>query len=273
MAFVSQRSSSSASSSDPVVADFVGLASSSAAGDHLVLIASFNTDVGAVAVTDTAGNTWNVDLVALAPDNSMSIVVASAYLTFAVVVGDTVNVSWENGATVRCYMLEEINGRATSAWLDSVFSNSLLSDGLGTLILTPLTSGADVFAVWATLSAVTTFTPVVVPRAAFASLNTQPRMSMMMMMRSGPTIASDASLALFDAASDAESQSLGVAVAYKAAVGTRPQIQDQPIITPASVVEGTPETVSNGRWLNVPSGYTYQWQASPDLVTWTNIVR
>src|ERR1035437_2627287 len=99
-------------------------ASNTTKGNHLILLAS-DTGSGIVvsSVTDTKGNTWQVDSTQ-ANTSVASISIASVYLTTALTTSDTITVTLSGAGTFRGGLLEEYSGIATTSWNDVNASNT-----------------------------------------------------------------------------------------------------------------------------------------------------
>jgi hypothetical protein len=87
-------------------------------GNHLILLAS-NTGGSIVvsSVTDTKGNTWQIDSTQ-ANTSVASTSIASVYLTTALTTSDTITVTLSGTGTFRGGLLEEYSGLTTTSWKD-----------------------------------------------------------------------------------------------------------------------------------------------------------
>lgn len=85
-------------------------------GNHLILRCLSSNTARTLGVTDSKGNTWQVDRTgsATAPVTYS----ASAKITSALVSSDTITITWTGGSATTAAWVIEVSGLATSSWYD-----------------------------------------------------------------------------------------------------------------------------------------------------------
>lgn len=117
IAFV--REVGTAASSSNGTSLVVTCSATSIVGNHLILCAVGS--LGVTGVTDSKGNTWQVDLVTAASGAFIGSTV-SCRITTQLVSSDTITVTFATGNTGRAVSVAEYSGLAASAWLDKTAS-------------------------------------------------------------------------------------------------------------------------------------------------------
>lgn len=89
-----------------------------AAGTTLIAGAFWRTAVAnaLTGVTDSKGNTWQVD--GASTSAATGIAAASAYLTVALVSGDTITLTWAGNVSGRTIQINQFSGLVTASWSD-----------------------------------------------------------------------------------------------------------------------------------------------------------
>jgi hypothetical protein len=114
-----------------------------AQGNTIVLFAGNNySGVTATGATDTKGNTYTVDSSRTSASNSVNTTVLSAYVTTALVAGDTIRLTYSTATQIRLALATEWNGIAPTGRVDQKATNAASSTAM-TTGTTPATTQAS----------------------------------------------------------------------------------------------------------------------------------
>lgn len=117
-------------------------------GNHLILFLHTLAKQTLSSVTDSAGNTWQVDVTAAGTTNVESFSIASCYITNALTTSSTISGTLSSNNNSKLSYVFEVAGLATSAWFGSASadyevtvastsrtSNSIAAATVGDLII------------------------------------------------------------------------------------------------------------------------------------------
>lgn len=230
-------------------------ASTIAAGTVALLFACCNTTKKLSSVTDTAGNTWVVD-VADNPTGAQCVSVASCQVATQITTGGTITATWSSATSGTCDIwVEEVTGLAAS----SVFDKKVSATGTGTAAssgsLATLAQTSEI--VW----------------GLFRTNNGQTGNSVGSGFTQATTFTLEGNAALLEyqivAATTGIPAALtlgasgtwsALAAAYKGVASSPPSNTGAPVVSGTATL-GSTLTTTNGTWTDAGSpAFTYQWQ-------------
>lgn len=222
------------------------------AGHHLILSAFQSSAQVLSSISDSRGNTWQVD-VAFNGSNTPTDNVASCHITTGHQIGDTLTLTFAGAGSFSAAIVSEWSGLASTSWFDKSHTATAASgtpssgatltrSSANELLygaLVNLGNGATAgtgYTLLTTTGTVATGVRNLVPEYQIVS-----------------STGTDAATWTYSGAYNA------VIATYVASAGSPPSNTVAPAVTGTAQV-GSVLTTDNGTWSNTPTSYAYQWQ-------------